>query len=328
MIQSQRPASSFALPSNVSFEPTHRVYEAFEAADALWTIETHPVAALVPSVSMEVGVYDRPVAVPGTVAHLRANTSTVVGITSAHYAPFDNLQVAETIHRMLDASPDPLAIDSIITYSGGSGLIVGIAGGRYDIGGDPMQHRLYVHTRHDGRGGLSVFPMQTRLKCANQVAYGISQGITLRHSRGIERAASDLVGIMANTWQKALDFRALGELMSAKTETERYPRVIAEYLNETLPMPTRRSGESVEALERRLATWRTRYDAAEEDIMDRMHFSAAMDGVPMNRWRTFNALTEHEEHRKTRGDANVSRAMATSAAHKRKLVALEVCLAG
>lgn len=317
----------FRLPSNASIEPTSNVYESFESCGALWGLETVPVAAMAPTFSHD-GMIDVPVNVPGTVAHLRGDTRQPVGITSEHYTPFDNLRVAELVSRMIEASPDPVEVDSVITYSGGSGLLVGLAGGRYDIGGDPMQHRWYLHTRHDGRGGLSVFPMQTRLLCMNQLAFGLASGVTLRHASDIVRQADELVRLMTSTGQLALNFRDLGEQMTRSMSGFMHTQVIRAYLDRVHPIPARKPGESVESLDRRMGSWRTRTDRHHSEIEERLLFSEALGDLPMSRWRVLNAITEHEEHRRGKGDHNAARALPSSPQNRRKLEALQVCLEG
>lgn len=327
MLQAQYPTASFALPSSAAFQPTSDPYAALDAAGLLWPIESVPVAAMAPVMTPD-GMIDRQIPIGGTVAHLRGDTRQPIGIVSSSYETYDNVRIAELIDRMIQASPTPVEVDSAIEISGGSGILVGLSTHRYSVVNDPMDSRVYLHSRHDGRGGLSVFPMQTRLRCSNQIAYGMSQGIRLRHSADIARQADEFLRVVGSTWSTAENFRAEALSMTRRAESNAIPEVLGRYLERTMAAPTLRPGESPADIAKRTRAWRKRYDEAHTDIVERYQFSAAMDGLPMTRWRALQAILEHEEHRAGKGDLRVARAMPTSAPNRRKLVALEVCLDG
>ena len=318
-------APVFTLPSNAPFAPTRDVEAAFKSADAYWPLQRTEVFAN-PTKLAANGFVTEFQKIPGAVALVRADTTAHIGLVSEAYEPFDNVDVAALVDTMIRNSPEPVLVDSVVTYGNGAGLVVGLQGGSYTVGEsrDSMAHRLYLHTRHDGRGGLSVFPMQTRLNCLNQVPYMAGRGVNLRHSADIGQKAEHLTRIMATTWDLAMDFKTIGDTLSSVSVTERtIEDSIEEYVQRAYPQPVYATGSVEDHNARTTRVLKVRATVA-NDIMHRFTASPAMVDLPYSQWRLLNAITEHEEHATSRGSVNRARVSLDSSRSKRKLLALEV----
>ena len=272
------------LPAGMSAE------DGFRKLGIDWGTELRPVYVQTMS---EAGIgYDE---IQGHRLHVRADTGKELGMVTANYKPFENMDLA----RFADA----LAGEDAAT-------ILETAGTLYDnrrvfalvklpqivraTADDISEQFVLVSNGHGGTASFSIYPTSVRVVCANTLRYSerdAAKGLSFRHMGDSEtklKAARKVLGTAAKEtaiYQEKVDALVRTQLDAAATVA--FMELVWEQCFGKL--------ENLEGdAKQKMLERRDRDVAAQLELLDNERNN--MTGIRGTAWATLNAVTEFHDH--------------------------------
>jgi phage/plasmid-like protein (TIGR03299 family) len=264
--------------------------EAIQLAGLDWRVEQFPVRAFNPDTDEQFGC-------PGTVANVRTDTKSVLGVVSSGYHVFQN---AEAFDFM-----DSLVGDKLAMYETAGSL----RGGRriWMLARIPREHRagpedlikpyVLLVNSHDGSSALRMIPTTVRVVCANTLSLALGQagaeGLAIRHHPSLEKRVAEArqkLGIISARFDR------FDQELHAMLATMPTSRQTNDYFQTLIPEATTdREKKNRDAV---IGTFYSNYDN-ERNVLPGMKHTA---------WALYNAVSEWADHqRRVRGKGDLAR---------------------
>lgn len=165
--------------------------EAFETADALFTVEKRELQVPINTIPGSSGVF-APAGVYGVV---RTDTQALLGVVSKQYELVQN----EALLRMAEFIREEADMDSVVVLADGAKLAftATLRGASADIvPGDTVKRRLVGYLGHDGKTGCGAKFTDIRVVCQNTLAAALSdsgKGSSITHKNGANQQFDALI---------------------------------------------------------------------------------------------------------------------------------------
>jgi phage/plasmid-like protein (TIGR03299 family) len=257
------------------------------AADLDWTVEQHPLEAVVPRENEPLRV-----PVPRHVANVRSDTGAVLGVVGDGYEPLQNRQAFAFCDEITDSGRAHW-IGAGATRGGARVHALMRLDREMRIGGaegEEVLPLLCFRNGHDGGLAVTVAVAPFRLACLNGMLLpieGAERTWKARHTANVEGKLADARRTLGIAWRyydelEALGGRLIGERLSGG-EFERF-------LARLVPLPEARpdatdGGRAVHNVERVREAIRAAYGTA-PDLAD----------IRETRWGALQAVTAYVDH--------------------------------
>ena len=154
-------------------EGTLPAREAFETADALFTVEKRELSYPVwPDGDTNVSHIDQPT---GTFGVVRTDTQALLGIVTKQYELVQN----EALLRMAEFIREEVDMDAVVVLADGAKVCftATLRGAETDIvPGDTVKRRIVGHLGHDGKTGCGAKFTNIRVVCQNTLTAAMKDG--------------------------------------------------------------------------------------------------------------------------------------------------------
>jgi phage/plasmid-like protein (TIGR03299 family) len=264
--------------------------EAIALAGLDWRVEQFPVRAFNPDSDEQFGC-------PDTVANVRTDTHSVLGVVSSGYHVFQNADAFDFM--------DSIVGDKLAMYETAGSL----KGGRvvwmlarvpkeYRAGPDDLiQPYVLLVNSHDGSGALRMIPTTVRMVCANTLSLALgqaSEGLAIRHHPSLGKRVAEArqkLGIMTARFdQFDRELHAMLETMPTARQTDDYFQAL---LPEAITDREKKNRQTV------LGQFYSNYDNDRNTLAGMKHTA----------WALYNSVSEWADHqRRVRGHGNLARA--------------------
>jgi len=163
------------------------------------------------------------------------------------------------------------------------------SGAEVTVGGDLVLRHIVAATRADGAGAAKAFLTAERASCANMINSLFADGkrlVSIRHTRNADPRLMEQVEVLlglAEDWDAGLA-REITELQEQTVTRRQYADVVVPALLGERPDEKGRS--------------QTIFDRKFEELVASWSSPVAAEGETA--WRAYNAVTEHEQHHRSR----------------------------
>jgi phage/plasmid-like protein (TIGR03299 family) len=275
----------------IATETGRETSDVLAAAGLRWTVEQHPVEAVI----AQPDAPPRRVPVPRAVANTRSDTGAVLGVVGDGYRPLQNREA----FALADASVDSGAAHWLGAGSTRSGARVHalmrldreikIGGGD----GEDILPLLLVRNGHDGGLALTISVAPFRLACLNGMVLPVEGAVRswkARHTAGVTGKLADARRTLR------IAFRYYDELERVGRQLIREPISSSEFdrfLSRLVPHPTPKP----DATGSRRATGNA--ERLREAIRSAYLTTDDLDAVRGTRWGALQAVTAYHDHHAT-----------------------------
>lgn len=264
-------------------------------------------------------VGDKFVPVPDRFATVRETDDKVLGIVSANYHVYQNIEAFAFLNKLTDSSEHDAIFTTAGSLLGGSRTFMTLQiGEEFMVAGEDA-HKLYLMATnsHDGSQAFTCAVTAIRAVCANTVTLGLAQAKskwTIKHKTSLEGKAQDARDVLEMSFRYEDHFQKLVEEMIDITVTKDKMFQLADKI---VPKSPRQHDISVEEL---MAIW-------ENEPTCQMGA-----GDTDNGWKAFNAVTywtDHKEYRtpESRFNSIIGTGVGTGLGEKMRPAAQKLILA-
>ena len=269
-------------------EGTLPAREAFETADALFTVEkrelfypTNPDACL----------YSGPESAPaGVYGVIRTDTQALLGVVSKQYEIVQN----DSLLRMAEFIREEVDMDCVIVLADGAKVCftATLRGAETDIvPGDTIKRRLVGYLGHDGKTGCGAIFTNVRVVCCNTLAAALNSNnkVSVHHKSGANASFDALISSIDVARQT---FAQEADLMREFTRVSMGHTVFNEYLDEVYQIEEDQKFRKRDKLNRAF------------------RHGLGANYAPMSLWNAVNAVTEVETSTRNQTAAGARRQFA------------------
>ncbi len=259
-----------------------------ELAGLLWTVETTGLY-----VATEGGGFTE--AVPGYVAIRRQDTRAVLGVASDRYTPIQNTQAGELMDALVSEGQATVEVAGALDAGHRCWMLSRIPETFEVVKGDLISLYVLLAWGHDGKHGLAMKTMPTRVVCNNTLTAALGDKWSRAADFYVKHSKNSRVRL--EEAQRALGLvRKQGEETVAAYQrlaaTQIEPAQAHAYFGQVFPMPEQRQEETPEAFVQRMDRW-----ARQQGALDGLyHEGAGADLAPETAWTAYNAVTEWADH--------------------------------
>ena len=247
--------------------------EAFEIADALFTVETRELSYST-SLDPQYGINDvqQPAGVFGVI---RTDTQGLLGVVTKQYEVVQN----EALLRMAEFIREEADMDCVVVLADGAkvAFTATLRGAQKDIvPGDTVKRRLVGYLGHDGKTGCGAKFTDIRVVCQNTLAYalmGTGAHRSITHKNGANEQFDVLIQSI-DTARQSFDEQI--DLMKEFSRASMGMTGFREFVNEVYNVEEDQVFRKREKLERLF------------------RYGKGMDFAPYSVWNGVNAITELE----------------------------------
>lgn len=275
----------------VAADTPHTSADVIAAAGLGWTVEQHPVEAIIAREADE----PRRVAIPRTLANVRRDSGTVLGIVGDGYRPLQNAEAFSLADAIVD-SGEAHWLGAGVTRAGARIHALMRLDREIRIGGadgEDVLPLLLLRNGHDGGLALTVSVAPFRLACLNGMVLpveGAARSWKARHTAGVAGKLADARRALQIAFRyydelERVGSRLIGEPMGA-SEFERFLARLVP-----LPAPRPEAGEGGRAV--------ANAERVREAIRTAYLTTADLDEIRGTRWGALQAVTAHHDHHST-----------------------------
>jgi hypothetical protein len=227
-----------------------------------------------------------------------SRVKTVLGASKKGYGCFQWEQLSQPWVSALDG--EGVKLTHMGAHDGGRAMYAAFDLPNGTMFGGEIRQFLLLKTRHDGSGSAVAAVVDERTWCANMINMLLRKGknvISLRHTRNADPYLMQQVEVIlgiSEQWQADLA-REVRELQSQPVTRKQFTSVVIPGVLGERPTEKGRS-QSI-------------FDRKFDEIAAAWYSPVAAEGDTA--WRAYNAITEHEQHRRT---SNVRRMAEATAA--------------
>ena len=262
-------------------EGTLPAREAFETADALFTVEKRELqlprfdqglADVDTCGGPDAGIYYAP---SGTFGVVRTDTQALLGVVSKQYEIVQN----DSLLRMAEFIREEVDMDCVIVLSDGAKVCftATLRGAATDIvPGDTVKRRIVGYLGHDGKTGCGAKFTNIRVVCQNTLTAALNESgahSSITHKNGANNNFDALINSIDVARQ---DFVTECELMREFSRVSMGPEAFNDYVDEVYNIDVGQVFRKREKLER---AFRQGYGS---------------EYAPSSLWNAVNAITEVE----------------------------------
>ncbi len=303
----QTPAAWGDVVRSVAPEEAHDAASMIAAAGLDWTVEQHPLEAVV-----EREYQSLRVRVPRHVANVRSDTRAVLGVVGEGYEPLQNLSAFAFCDAITDSGRAHW-IGAGSTRGGARVHALMRLDREIRIGGaegEDVLPLLCFRNGHDGGLAVTVSVVPFRLACLNGMLLplaGAQRTWKARHTANVEAKLADARRTLGIAWRYYDELEELGgRLIHEGLGDSEFERFLARLVPLPDPEPDRtEGGRAVRNVERVREAIRAAYRTAPD-----------LDHIRGTRWGALQAVTAYVDHvqatrrtsGRTEGEARFERA--------------------
>ena len=269
-------------------EGTLPAREAFETADALFTVEKREL--LYPAYVDNDGELEYDTKRAGVFGVVRTDTQTLLGVVSKQYEIVQN----DSLLRMAEFIREEADMDSVVVLADGAKVCftATLRGAETDIvPGDTIKRRLVGYLGHDGKTGCGAIFTNVRVVCCNTLAAALNSNnkVSVHHKSGANASFDALISSIDVARQT---FAQEADLMREFTRVSMGHTVFNEYLDEVYQIEEGQKFRKRDKLNRAF------------------RHGLGADYAPMSLWNAVNAVTEIETSTRNQTAAGARRQFA------------------
>lgn len=269
-------------------EGTLPAREAFETADALFTVEKREL--LYPAYVDNDGELEYDTKRAGVFGVVRTDTQTLLGVVSKQYEIVQN----DSLLRMAEFIREEADMDSVVVLADGAKVCftATLRGAETDIvPGDTIKRRLVGYLGHDGKTGCGAIFTNVRVVCCNTLAAALNSNnkVSVHHKSGANASFDALISSIDVARQT---FTQEADLMREFTRVSMGHTVFNEYLDEVYQIEEGQKFRKRDKLNRAF------------------RHGLGADYAPMSLWNAVNAVTEIETSTRNQTAAGARRQFA------------------